>query len=143
MTDDQEIEALRTAPIVVPLTRWERVKLVARKVWRIAQPVCAVISLISLVTALVGVVLVIQLAICTNKNLGARNAPNAADRQALALLFSNQAGGLQKPIAALATASTGAGKIVALRDIGAAFHGYSQTVNADNATRDANPIGKC
>lgn len=134
MTDDQEIEALRTAPIVVPLTRWERFRVIWARVWRIAQPICAVISVISLGTAAVGIVLVIQLAICTNTNLGQRSAPSALDAKAH-VAFAEAVDDLFMPT----TLTPEQQKTRIKKQV----QTYVNQLIADQDTRNAHPLGKC
>lgn len=137
MTDEERIELLKTAPLKVPLIGWD-------KFWHVVQRVCAVISVLALATAAVGIVLVFQLAVCTNTNLGARNAPNAADRNALMLLFSDKPHGLVRALSDIGAAGADIPqRQSAFLELGDAFKTYNTTVATDNQIRDAHPIGKC
>lgn len=151
MTDEEHIEQLVSAPLEVPLSlrqrllvKWRQWLLRWERYWPVVQKITAVTAVIALFVACVGIALVVQLALCTNNNLGARNAPNTADRQALALLFSDKPHGLLKALSDIGAAGADAtARTAGFLELGDAFRTYNATVTVDNEIRADNPIGKC
>lgn len=136
MTGEEQVAQMIAAPLVIPKTRKERF-------WDVVQKVCAVVSVVALAVATIGIVLLVQLAICTNNNLGARNQPNVDDRQALALLFSDKPHGALHALADIASATTVSGRFAAFGELEASFATYNATAAADDQIRAEHPIGKC
>ena len=155
MTDDPSINELLTAPLVIARTKHERF-------WDVVQKVCAVISVIALATAVVTIVLVFQLAVCTNTNLGQRSAPSQKDALAH-IAYATSQGELAKAqnvtssaLFKLLTApkddqasdyaqfitAFAASQIIA-RKSQAATDAYTDQLTADQAARNSHPLGKC
>lgn len=126
MTDQEEIDYLKTHPPVVPLTRWDRVE---RWIgWATAAIAVAALTL-AIIVGLSGV----ATANCINTNLGTRSAPSASDAQAH-IAFANAVLALFDPAGSPASRGE-AFKVAATK--------YKASLVADQDARNATPLGKC
>lgn len=87
---------------------------------------------------------------CVNANLGTRSAPNDADRAAQDALNAAQDTYNKAQATAVASIESGANAVQALAVVSAAsnsvakaYDAYQTARKADDASRAANPLGKC
>lgn len=127
MSDDEEIERLKTMPPTVTLTRRDRAE-------RIIMRICAGISIAAMTLAILVGLQGTSIASCINENLGHRSAPAARD-SAAHITWAKQVLGLFT-----ATAEPPA-QIIAI------FHretkAYVQALQRDQKQRTDHPLGRC
>jgi hypothetical protein len=119
-----QIKAILTEPVVIPTPRWEQ----------IALRICAVLTVICLGVAVVGVVKAYSTATCVNSILGERAAPTATDARAHILFAA--------ALDELLSATPGDARIEVAK-FKHAVDVYTSTLQADQRIRNAHPLGRC
>lgn len=127
MTDDEAIQHLIVTPPAVVLSRRDRI-------WQNVGRVCSVIAVISLAVGVFALIKFATLASCTNDNLGQRSRPQALDNAATLAFY--------KSLEVLFAAPPDQQKTLGLAAVAQIGKTYNALV-ADQAMRDAHPLGKC
>lgn len=141
MVDDETVAKIARDVSPWRLSRWD-------VAWRVIAVVGAIIAIVGTSVAISTHYAQTNTAKCINTNLGARNAPNLADKTAQDTLNAANGALARAEINALSEIQTSPRAVVS--DLVAAFGTYQSAQGAytlqreaDDKARAANPVGHC